>query len=64
MNITLALIAAGLAALVVWSLLAKPVPGCTPCRRRLPNPNANEPNVFASSGADLDPESDTIEPHG
>jgi hypothetical protein len=27
-----------------------------------PNPNANEPDVFANDGADLDPESDTGEP--
>ena len=29
-----------------------------------PNPNANEPDVFASEDADLDPESDTGEPAG
>jgi len=29
-----------------------------------PNPNTNEPNVFANDGADLDPESDTGEPKG
>jgi hypothetical protein len=28
------------------------------------NPNANEPDVFASPDADLDPESDTGEPDG
>jgi hypothetical protein len=28
------------------------------------NPNANEPDVFASKNADLDPESDTGEPKG
>jgi len=27
-------------------------------------PNANEPDVFANDGADLDPESDTGEPKG
>jgi len=30
----------------------------------LANPNANEPDVFASPEADLDPESDTGEPEG
>jgi len=30
----------------------------------LANPNSNEPDVFASPEADLDPESDTGEPEG
>jgi len=30
----------------------------------LPNPNANEPDVFATPEADLDAESDTGEPKG
>jgi hypothetical protein len=29
-----------------------------------PNPNANEPDVFANDSADLDPESDTGDPEG
>jgi len=29
-----------------------------------PNPNANEPDVFATDSGDLDPESDTGEPDG
>jgi hypothetical protein len=32
--------------------------------RTPPNPNANEPDIFASEEADLDPESDTGEPEG
>jgi len=48
----------------------RPLPGCTPWRQmsrptsRGRRSNANEPDVFASADADLDPESDTGEPKG
>jgi len=50
----------GLALVIVVLLVA--VRSLLP--RTPPDPNANEPDVFASPEADLNPESDTGEPEG